>query len=191
MLPNMTIMAPCDATELKLMLDYAYNEINGPAAIRYPKDIAEISQLDNYHPLIKENPFMCISEGSDLLIIVVGPFVSCAKECIKDLNENKINAGLIYLRILKPIDYAGLIKEIKKYKSVLVIEENVFSGSISQEIASFIIKEENKIIFSSINLPDKYIEHDSRKNILATLGYDKNGILKASCELLKKINVLF
>ncbi len=190
MLPNMTIMAPCDATELKMMLDYAYNNINGPVAIRYPKDTAEISQLDNYHPLIKTDPFMIIKEGFDILIIVIGPFVTCAKECLEVLQENKINPGLIYLRIIKPLNINKLRNVIRKYKTVLVIEENVFSGSVSQEIASIISKEETKILFSSISLPDEYIEHDTRKNILATLGYDKEGILKVSYELLKKTSVL-
>lgn len=188
MLPNMTIMAPCDATELKMMMDYTYNNIKGPVAIRYPKDNAEISQLNNYHPMINENPYVVIKEGSDILLIVIGPFVNYVKECINIFCENKLNPGLIYLRILKPLSNK-LISEINKYKAVLVIEENVFSGSISQDIASFISKGQNKIIFSSINLPDQYIEHDSRKNILTTLGFDKEGILKASYELLAKINI--
>lgn len=188
MLPNITIMAPCDATELKMMLDYAYDNINSPVAIRYPKDIAEISQLDNYHPLISENPFISIKDGSDILMIVIGPYVNYTKECVQKLSENKINAGLIYLRILKPLD-SKIRDEIIKYRSVLVIEENVFSGSLSQEIAGIISKEKNKIVFSSINLPDEYIEHDTRKNILTTLGFDKEGILKVSYELLEKIGI--
>jgi 1-deoxy-D-xylulose-5-phosphate synthase len=188
MLPNIVIMAPCDATELKMMLDYAYSYTSAPIAIRYPKDIAEISQLDNYHPIIENNPYLSIKDGSDILIIVIGPYVNFAKHCIKELSKNKVDSGLIYLRVLKPLDKI-IENEILKYKSVLVIEENVFSGSISQEISSIISKQKNKIIFSSINLPDEYIEHDTRKNILVTLGFDIDGILTACYDLLEKIDI--
>ena len=93
MLPNITIMAPGDATELKMMFDYAYKNISTPIAIRYPKDIAEVSQLDNYHPIIEDNPYIYIKEGSDILIIVVGPYVRYAKECVNILSKNSINPG--------------------------------------------------------------------------------------------------
>ncbi|MCK4797959.1 MAG: 1-deoxy-D-xylulose-5-phosphate synthase [Spirochaetes bacterium] len=188
MLPDITIMAPSDATELKMMFDYAYL-INRPVAIRYPKDNAIISQLNNYHPNIEENPFVIMEKGHDLLFIIIGPFVDYARECVEELNKAEIDVGLLYLRILKPLDQEKLLKEILEYKSILVVEESVFSGSVSQELASVIAKNDNNIIFSSINLPDVFIEHDTRKNILASLGFDKEGILMAAYDLLKKVKV--
>ena len=108
-------------------------------------------------------------------------------KCIEELNKAEINVGLLYLRILKPLDTKRILQEMSKYKAVLVVEENVFSGSVSQELASCIAMNDNKIIFSSINLPDKFIEHDTRKNILNYLGFDKEGIYKACIELIEKI----
>lgn len=189
MIPNINILAPCDATELKMMLDHAYS-INGPVAIRYPKDNAESTQLDNYHPSIKENPYVYVKNGSDLLILIIGPFVNSAKEYINDQKCEMYDIGLIYLRVLKPLNEEEIINEISKYRSVLIIEENVFSGSVSEKIGALIAKNKIKTAFSSINLPDDFIEHDTRKNLLTKYGFDKEGINKRSQELFKKINIL-
>jgi 1-deoxy-D-xylulose-5-phosphate synthase len=187
MLPNMTLLAPCDATEMNIMLDYAYTK-KTPVAIRYPKGKAEISQLDNYHPSIDESPYIEIKKGSDLLLIVIGTFINEAKQAIKVLKEKNINAGLLYLRVLKPLALDSLKKIILKYKSVVVIEENVFSGSVAQDICYITTTGNDKIDFASINLPDKFIEHDSRNNILKELGFSSEGISNTAIKLFKQSN---
>jgi 1-deoxy-D-xylulose-5-phosphate synthase len=187
MLPNINLLSPCDATELKIMMDYAYN-LNEPVAIRYPRDTAQISQLNDFHPPIAENPFIIIKNGSDILIITIGPFVNKAKNVISGLEKENIDAGLIYLRILKPLDIQNLLTEINKYKAILVIEENVFAGSVSEEIGANVAKMDKKIYFDSINLPDNFIEHDTRKNILTQLNFDEEGIYKTVIKLFNKIN---
>ncbi len=174
MIPNITIMAPCDETELRLMLNYAYN-IKKPVAIRYPKDISQFSCLNKSHPSIEENPFVILNQGEEILIIVIGNFVEDAKNAIKELNKN---IGLIYLRILKPLPEEKLVNEIKKYKKLLIIEENTKAGSISEEIAFLLLKNSIFIKIDSINLPDKFIEHDKRKNILAEYDFCIEGIKK-------------
>ncbi|HOJ63380.1 MAG TPA: 1-deoxy-D-xylulose-5-phosphate synthase [Spirochaetota bacterium] len=172
MIPNITIMAPADGEELKLMLNYAY-KLNRPVAIRYPKDIA-YSSLKS-HPDIENNPFIVIREGREKLVIVIGNFIDDANEAINQLN---MDYGLIYLRILKPLPYDSLLEEIKKYNKILIIEENVRSGSVTEEIACLLLKNSIFIKLDSINLPDKFIEHDKKKNILNELGFCIEGIKK-------------
>ncbi len=188
MLPDLTIMAPCDASELKLMLKYSYF-LNSPAAIRYPRDFADESQLENVHPDIETNPFILLKKGSDVLIIVIGPFVGLCNDVINECDLSNLSVGLLYLRILKPLNEAEISKVLSEYKSVIVIEENVYSGSVSQDIASIILKLNKNILFSSINITDKYIEHDSRKNLLNELGYNKNNIKKVINDLVKNISL--
>lgn len=179
-IPNIVIMAPCDAMELKIMFDYAYS-LNAPCAIRYPKGTAEKSQLDNNHPDINKNPLVVLKKGSNTAVIAVGPFVSEVKKATEDLNDE---IGLAYLRILKPLPEGKIIEFISSHKNIVVIEESVYSGSVSEEIAALISKNGLNIKFSSINIPDKFIEHDTRGNILSTLGFDAAGIKRA----LQKMN---
>jgi len=188
MFPNLTVMAPCDANELKLMLKFSYF-LKSPSAIRYPRDFADNSQLDNIHPDIETNPFLLLKNGRDVLIIVIGPFVGLAKDVINNCDLNNLSIGLLYLRIIKPLNESELVKIISEHKAVIVIEENVYSGSVSQDIASIILKLNKNILFSSINIVDKYIEHDSRKNLLNELGYNKNNIKIEINNLIKNISL--
>jgi 1-deoxy-D-xylulose-5-phosphate synthase len=166
--------------ELKMAFDYAYS-LDAPCAIRYPKGTAEKSQLDNYHPDIGKNPSVVVKSGGETLVIVVGPFVSETKKAVENLDAE---IGIVYLRVLKPLPEKDLLKIISSYKNVLIIEENVFSGSASEEIAALILQNGLSINFSSINIPDKFIEHDTRDNILSALGFDAAGIKRA----LQKMN---
>jgi len=179
-IPNIVVLAPCDAMELKMAFDYAYS-LDAPCAIRYPKGTAEKSQLDNYHPDIYKNPSVVVKSGGETLVIVVGPFVSEARKAVENLDAE---IGIVYLRVLKPLPEKDLLKTISSYKNVLIIEENVFSGSASEEIAALILQNGLSINFSSINIPDKFIEHDTRDNILSALGFDAAGIKRA----LQKMN---
>jgi len=176
MIPGITIFAPCDASELKLMLEYAVNAAS-PVAVRYPRDFAADSQLDGNHPDILKNPFVILEEGREVMIIVIGPFISLAKECCEKLKLKNISCGALYLRMLKPIDDTLLYSKISKYSKIVVIEESVFSGSVSEYIGSLISKNGSKIKFGSINIPDEFIEHDTRQNILQKIGFNSENIL--------------
>ncbi len=177
-LPNITVLAPCDGTELELMLEYAYTR-NSPVAIRYPRDKADYNQIDT-HPPIEFNPLIEIISGTEILLIVIGPYVSIAKEISKN-HEGKI--GVVYLRFIKPTPDDLIINIIKKYKKVIVVEETVFNGSVSEWIAYLITHHHTNTKFSSINLPDRFIEHDTRSNILKEFGFSYDGILRAISDL--------
>jgi len=172
MLPNLTILAPSDANELELMLEYSYN-LNKPVVIRYPRDTAVQSQLQNNHPDISMNPLVEVSSGTDTLIVVVGPFIDIAKEAVSRSGKN---AGIVYLRFIKPTPDDLLINIISGYKKVVVIEESVYSGSVSEHIASLITLSKLYREFNSINLPDRFIDHDTRKNILTSLGFSAENL---------------
>jgi 1-deoxy-D-xylulose-5-phosphate synthase len=186
MIPNMNILVPCDAAELQMMMEYAY-QLDRPAAIRYPRDHADESQTDFFHPPVMQNPYLKIMEGGSLLVIVVGPFVKLAREALEEIREEfNVECGLIYLRIIKPLPEEGLLAEISKYRSLLVIEENVLSGSFSEEISSLLLRRKIDVDFDSINLPDYFIEHDTRKNLLNKLGYNRENMVRLAKGLLKQ-----
>lgn len=175
MIPNIQILAPCDANELRLMLDYGY-DINRPVIIRYPKDNAFLSQLDGNHPPILDNPFVMVKDGKDILIVVIGPFVTLAKEIASILKDSDIDTGILYLRMLKPISDDDIYKIIEGYNGLFVIEENVLVGSVSEYLGTLVAKRSKNIKFDSQNIPDEFIEQDSRDSILKNLGYNREYI---------------
>ncbi len=175
MLPNISILAPCDAMELRLMLEWAYEQ-NNPVAIRYPRGVAVESQFDesmNHLPV--EGCFMQhLREACDVLVIATGVFVDIALEAAQ---VSDIDCGVLYLRLIKPLQGKVLFDIISGYKKVVVVEENSFAGSVSEEIATLIAINKSRIQFDSINIPNGFVCHGERESILKRLGFSVEGIL--------------
>lgn len=174
MLPNIIVLAPCDALELELMMEWAYRQKN-TVAIRYPRDTADILQMGERRPEIEKHFFITVKEGKDILFVVIGTFV---KMVLESIEESAVDGGVVYLRMIKPLPIDSLLCEIRKYQRVVVIEENVYNGSAAQEIASEMLKNKVFIPFHSINIPDRFIQHGERRKILETLGFSKSSFLK-------------
>ena len=173
MMPNLTLLIPFDKTDLQMAMEYAYS-IKSPVAIRYPRDTAfDVSNTFDRLPY-SASPFIVLKEGVEVLFIVVGTFAELA---LSVCDESDGACGVLCIRIAKPLQVDCIIREMMKYKEIIVIEESVFSGSISEAIGAHISK--NKMIhikYQSINLPDQFIEHGNRKEILNRLGFNKNNL---------------
>ncbi|MCG8572384.1 MAG: 1-deoxy-D-xylulose-5-phosphate synthase, partial [Spirochaetes bacterium] len=185
MLPNLMILAPCDATELRTMLEFAYHQPQ-PVAIRYPRDVALESQIEGEQFNLQSHPVITLKEGKDLQIFVIGPFVDIARSAVDQLKMDNIDSGISLIRMIKPFPQQEILDIVSKTRSVLVIEENVQSGSVAETIGMLISENQLSLRFSSINLPDCFIEHDNRKNILQKLGFTAENIYQQACNLLDK-----
>lgn len=170
MLPNITILVPCNAVELELMMEYAYS-LKTPVAIRYPRGSVDINDRSFEKIDINDNHFVLKSSGDSILFIVVGPFVD---DVVSVVDEFGSKGGVIYLRFAKPLPLEKLKTHILNYKKVVVVEESVYNGSVSQEIGSYISNMPCDIKFSSINIPDCFIPHGKRDEILNDIGFSKD-----------------
>ncbi len=173
MMPNLILLIPFDKTDLQMAMDYAYS-IKTPVAIRYPRDTAFDVSGTFDRLSYSDSPFIVLKEGFEVLFIIVGPFAELA---LSVCDESEERYGIVCLRIAKPLQLDCIVQEIIKYKKVVVIEESVFSGSISEAIGAHISKNEMiHIKYQNINLPDQFIEHGNRKEILNKLGFNKNNL---------------
>lgn len=172
MFPQITVLVPCDGRELELMLEWAYSRKKA-VAIRYPRD--EALFLDIEHPdFNEETPFIKIRDGKDILFIVVGTMLNIVLEAV---NESNADCAVICLRFVKPLPIDMLSEEIKKYNRIIVVEENVSNGSVAQELSLNMLKNKIFVQMDEICIPDKFIAHGSRKQILEELGFSKEAFL--------------
>jgi 1-deoxy-D-xylulose-5-phosphate synthase len=177
-MPNITIMAPKNIYELKQMLRFAF-KLDSPVALRYPrgcdnKDIAVLKDTD----LI---PFKSeiINEGDDILIIAAGRMVAYAYRAVEEVQKSGINVGLINARFIKPIDEDTIIKEVKKYSSIIVVEDNVISGGFGSSILEVLCK--NNILDKKVKLmgfPDDFIPHGDVNILFEKYKLDTKGIIE-------------
>jgi 1-deoxy-D-xylulose-5-phosphate synthase len=162
MMPNMTVLAPADEIEMRLAFDYAFS-LNAPVAVRYPKGNCPADSFEgkDHPPLSPENALVQIKSGSNSAYIVIGAFVDTA---LRAAQQN--GAAVLVLRMLKPIDDV-IVQTLSEYEHITFIEDGCYSGSASEYLSSRLTKVDTECIC----LPDKFIEHGTRGEILKRLGF--------------------
>jgi len=185
-IPNIIVMAPKDGNELKDMLYTAVNWGKSPVAIRYPRTAIPDKEIKKEFNLLPLDRWEILRKGKDLLILAVGSMVYPALDAAFELSSEGIEVEVINCRIIKPLDQELLLSSFKRFDKILTIEENVLSGGFGSSIAEFIFeKGAQKIDLKRLGIPDKFIEHGSRKELLNLLGLDKEGIIKAVKQMVK------
>lgn len=169
-MPNMTIMAPKNKWELSDMVKFALS-MNSPVAIRYPKGDA-YDGLKEYRAPIKYGRSEEIYEGDEVLIYAFGSMVKTAEKAREILLERGINATLTNARFAAPLDRHYLI-DAKKYKLIVTMEENVLSGGFGEHVTEFMHQSNYDGDIINIALPNEFIQHGSRDELLKVLGMDE------------------
>ena len=146
-LPNMTVLAPCDANQLEEMIEYAVSK-DAPVAIRYPRGSADMTKHIVGNGEIKNN---IISEGKDVSIIAVGNMLNKAIRAADILKEYGIYAKVCSASVLKPFDDSIISSEDKL---IFTLEDNLIRGGFGEYIAA---NYTNKVV--NLGWPDKFIEH--------------------------------
>ena len=171
--PNFVVMAPSDENECRQMLYTAFM-LNGPAAVRYPRGAGigkVISKEMSSLPLGKGE---VKRQGSRVAILAFGAMVNPALEAGAALDATVVN-----MRFVKPLD-ADLVKNISATHDLIVaVEEHQVMGgagsAVCEELARLNAK--NRVLL--LGLPDRFIDHGDPAKLLASVGLDRDGILKS------------
>lgn len=185
-IPNLIFMSPKDDYELMQMLKSAI-AYNRPVAIRYPKveiPYYEVPDADEIK-IISEGEFEVIYDYCENIIISLGaPHTDIIKNIAGKINENIADKaskiGLINARFISPIS-DNLINKIKNAKKILTVEENVeYSGFGSKLLTA--ISQNTDVLnmqYKILSLKNSYIEHGSRKELLAAFGFSEEGLFSS------------
>ncbi len=172
--PNMVVLAPGDEHDLVAMLDWAIQH-NGPVAIRYPKALAE--QQGGSRAAIELGQAEVFTDGSDGLIIACGTLLGVSLAAAAQLREVGLEVGVINARFVKPLGTQLLFEKIEAAPWVVTVEENVLSTGFGSAVLEAI--NEARLSTGTIvrlGLPDRFVEHGERGELLADLGLDAAGI---------------
>ena len=178
--PNMTCLAPGDESDVEPMLRFALKH-KGPTTIRYPK--ANLEKLDRKgSPApIQLGKAEVVESGEDGCFIAFGAFAPACQLAIKRLREEGIHFGLINARFVKPLDTETIFKAIENLPLVVTVEEGTLEGGFGSavlEAANAAGLDTRNIVRKGI--PDKFIEHAERAELLEDLGLDVQGLVEAA-----------
>ena len=162
LIPNFTIMAPKDFHEFEKMLECAA-DLKGPVVIRYPrggqeKEFKKCENINLGEPEI-------LRKGSNVSIIALGKMVARAQKIADNLLSENIDATVINMRFLKPINEELILQEIKDKKIIATNEDGTEINGLSSSIEEIIVKNKLKCKFIKYAYPDEFIKHGSIKEI--------------------------
>jgi 1-deoxy-D-xylulose-5-phosphate synthase len=175
--PNFVVMAPGDELDVAPMLRFALRH-PGPAAMRYPK--ANLEKVERAATPVELGQAEVHSSGEDAMIIAYGSlFPTCVKAAAR-LGEQALSVGVINARFAKPLDKATLLRAVEEARLVVTVEEGTLEGGFGSallEAANASGLDTRHVL--RLGIPDRFIEHGERSELLADLGLDATGIAQA------------
>ncbi len=132
MLPNMTVIVPCDFNQTK-NATLAVAEYDGPVYLRFGRP-----KVPNFTPVDEKfviGKAQMLHEGTDVTIFACGHLVWKAVQALPILKEMGINAELINIHTIKPLDVEAVLKSVAKTRCVVTAEEHQRNGGLGDSIA--------------------------------------------------------
>ncbi|MCI9618181.1 MAG: transketolase family protein [Eubacterium sp.] len=130
-IPGMTIINPCDDIEARAAVKAAY-EMDGPVYLRFGRLAAPVINKEDYQFEIGKGVMM--REGSDVTIVATGLMVSNVLEAAEKLAGDGINAEVINIHTIKPLDEDMIIESAKKTGRVITVEEHSVIGGLGSAV---------------------------------------------------------
>jgi 1-deoxy-D-xylulose-5-phosphate synthase len=179
MFPNMTSMAPGDEQDLAPMLTLSLAH-TGPTSIRYPKTNLDIIDRPNGFQPIEMGKAEVIEWGADGCFIAFGTLLSNCLAAARLLADEGIHVGVINARFVKPLDRETIFRAVETLPFVATVEEGTIEGGFGSavlEAANAAGLDTRNIV--RLGLPDRFIEHGDRSELLADAGLDPQGLANA------------
>jgi 1-deoxy-D-xylulose-5-phosphate synthase len=166
-------MAPADEAECRKMLSTAY-ALDCPSMVRYPRGggcghIPE-TNLDTL-PVGKGE---IRRRGKDVALLAFGSLVTAALAAGEELDATVAN-----MRFVKPLDIELIVELAGNHSLLVSIEENAIIGGAGSEIERLLAEHGLHVPVLRLGLPDRFIDHGEQSQLLAELGLDKAGIVRA------------
>jgi len=178
--PNVVVAAPGDAWDLEAMVDFALGH-DSPVSIRYPKANAETLERDERAP-IELGRAETLDWGHDGMIIACGALLGACVKAAARLRDAGLDVGVINARFVKPLDTDTILRAIESSPFVVTVEEGALAGGFGSAVLEAAVDAGAPIhSVRRLGIPDRYIEHGERGELLADLGLDVAGIV-ATCQ---------
>jgi 1-deoxy-D-xylulose-5-phosphate synthase len=175
--PNFVVMAPGDELDVAPMLRFALGH-DGPAALRYPK--ATLERVERPPAPVELGQAEVQEWGEDVLLVAYGTLFPTCVKAAQLLRQEGLSVGVINARFAKPLDRGTLLKAVEEVPLVVTVEEGTLEGGFGSallEAANAAGLDTRPVV--RLGLPDRFVEHAERAELLADLGLDAAGICRA------------
>jgi 1-deoxy-D-xylulose-5-phosphate synthase len=172
----MLVMAPADENECRQMLTTGFRH-EGPAAVRYPRGTGPGVLIE---PGLTEVPVgraQVRRRGAGLALLAFGSMVAPCEKIGAELDASMVN-----MRFVKPLDEALVLEMARTHAAIVTVEENALAGGAGSGVAELLAAHGIDVPVLHLGLPDVFLEHGSREELLQEAGLDVAGIRSAILE---------
>jgi len=156
-MPGMTVIDPCDALEIEQAVPRIAAH-PGPVYMRLLRGQVPL-MLDEYNYQFELGKAKLLRDGSDVLLISTGLMTMRALEAVDWLKSNKIDAAVLHVPTIKPLDEQTILNEASKSGRMVVVAENhSIIGGLGEAIAGLLLRSGITPVFRQVALPDEYLD---------------------------------
>jgi 1-deoxy-D-xylulose-5-phosphate synthase len=176
--PNMVVMAPSDEAECWRMLSTGLS-LNQPSAIRYPRGFAAGATIDRtLQPLtVGKGRILREARGRRRPRVAILAFGAMAHPALEAAEI--LDAVVADMRFVKPLDHELILELAQSSDLIVTIEDNARLGGAGSAVNEVLAAQHHMIPVLNLGLPDQFVEHGTREELLAQCGLDASGILRA------------
>jgi len=185
--PGMQILAPANERELQDALHTALR-LEGPVALRYPRGSGEGLELPQSPSMWEYAKALEIKRAADqeVVILAVGRLLSSAVEASELLADQGINASVVNMRWVKPLDEDYLLRVASRHRLVVTLEENTVCGGFGSGVMEFFESQKITTPVLQIGTPDVFTTQGTVKQLLQETGLDAQSVAEKITDRLKK-----
>ena len=188
---DMIVSAPRNGNEFRHLLYSALNQKEAPFSIRYPKSSAVEFDSDGQAELLPIGSWEVLRTGSDVVVLSVGPLCYNVERAAEVLHNNNISVEIVNCRFIKPMDESYLKSLIERFENVVTIEEGVVIGGFGDGVSSWLLENGFQGRIKRLGLPDSFVQHGKREELLSEVRLDENSIIKTIQSLVNTSTDIF
>jgi transketolase len=183
-LPSMSVMAPSDATQTGKIVNLMADK-HGPMYARVGRADAPLIYKKEDVKDIKIGKGIVLEDGSDISFIACGTMVEPALEARNELLKNGINARVIDMHTIKPIDEKLILKCVKETKGIITAEEHSIIGGLGAAVAEIIAEHKPSTRFLRMGIKDTFCESGTPCDLLEKYQLNEKYMIKNAKIILK------
>ena len=173
-IPHMRILAPSNEAELVHALHTAL-QLEGPVAVRYPRGAASGVELPDAAESLPEGKAQTLREGNDVCLLAWGDMVKTSLDAAELLAEQGIDARVVDMRWIKPLDREA-VERAAQTKLVVTVEDGMIAGCVGEEVMNQLALMGVAVPVLALGVGDQFVTHGTQKELLHMLRLDGEGI---------------
>ena len=184
-IPNITLIAPSDAEQLRNFLYTLQETPQGPVAIRYPRGYTNQTDWEKPFKKIPWGKGSILKKGNSYALISVGPLKHHCQTALKQL-KNPAAWSHYDLTFIKPLDEALLHEVFQQHHQVVVVEDGVRHGGTASAIQEWAQEEQYNIPITALGIDDCFVPHGKTEILYHNQGLTPERLIESLHQIVSK-----